>query len=61
MFSEENYVPPPHQPHIESASMLTALYCVAMIQTEIHQSFQGRACTNTILDKLLDYKVLWLP
>ena len=47
--SEENYVP---QPKIELASMLTALYCVKMIQAEIHQLFQGRACTNTILVKL---------
>ena len=33
---------------IESASMLTALYYVIMIQAEIHQLFQGRACMNTI-------------
>ena len=26
---------------IESASMLTVLYCVTMIQAEIHQLFQG--------------------
>ena len=30
---------------IELASILTALYCVTMI----HQLFQGRVCTNTIL------------
>ena len=28
---------------IESASMLTVLYCVTMIQAEIHQLFQWRA------------------
>ena len=33
VFSEEIYVP---QPQIESASMLTALYCVTKIQAEIH-------------------------
>ena len=44
MFSEENYIP---QPQFESASMLIALCCVTMI----HQLFQGRACTNTILVK----------
>ena len=32
-----------HQPQIEFASMLTALYCVTMIQAEIHESVQGRA------------------
>ena len=45
--------------------MLTALLCVKMIQAEIHQLFQGRACTNTNLVKLeikkrcgyLEYKV----
>ena len=42
---------------IESASMLTVLYCVTMF----HQLFQGRACTNTILVRILIYKVLWLP
>ena len=36
------------QPQFESESTLTALYCVKMI----HQLFQGRACTNTILVKL---------
>ena len=41
---------------IESASMLTALYCVTIIQAEIHQLFHGRACANTILVKLLNYK-----
>ena len=40
------------QPQIESESMLTALYCVTMRQAEIHQLFQRRACTNTILAKL---------
>ena len=45
--------PPPPQPQIESTSILTALYCVTIIQAEIHQLFQGRACTNTILVKLL--------
>ena len=34
------------QPQIESASMPTATYCVTMIQAEIHQLFQRRACTN---------------
>ena len=48
VFTEENYAP---QPQIESASMLTDLYCVTMIHAEI-QLFQGRACTNTILAKL---------
>ena len=44
VLSEENCAPPPSpQPQIESASMLTALYCVTMIQAEIHQLFQGRA------------------
>ena len=38
----------PPQTQFELASMLTALYCVTMI----HQLFQGRACTNTILVKL---------
>ena len=38
VFSEENNVP---QSLIEST--------VTMIQAEIHQLFQGRACTNTIL------------
>ena len=53
VFSEENYAPPPPpQPQIESASMLTALYCVTIIQAEKYQLFQGRACTNTILVKL---------
>ena len=42
VFSEENYVP---QSQIES----TALHCVTIIQAEIHQLFQGRACTNTTL------------
>ena len=32
------------QPHFESASMLTGIYCVTMI----HQLFQGRACAYTI-------------
>ena len=41
----------PHQ-QIESESMLTALFCVTMIQAKIFQLFQGRACTNTILVKL---------
>ena len=53
------------KPQIESASLLIAVYCVTMIQTDIHQLFQGRACTNTILVKLeitkcccyLEYKV----
>ena len=45
------------QPQFDSASMHTALYCFTMI----HQSFLGRACTNTILVKLWNYKVLWLP
>ena len=36
------------QPQFEPASMYTALYCVTMI----HQLFQGRAGTNTILVKL---------
>ena len=40
------------QEQIESASMLTALYCVTIIQAEIHQLFQGRGCTNTILVRL---------
>ena len=53
--------PPTHQAQIESASMLTALYCVTVKQAEIHQSFRGRACTNIILVMLLNYKVLWLP
>ena len=34
------------KPQIETASMLTALYCVTMIQAEIHQLFQGRACNK---------------
>ena len=41
----------PPKLQIESASMLIALYCVTMIQAEIHQLFQGRACTNKILVK----------
>ena len=45
---------------IELAIMFTALYFVTMIQAEIHQLFQRRACTNTILVKLWKYKVLWL-
>ena len=40
------------QPQFELASILTALYCVTMVQAEIHQLFQGRAWTNTILVKL---------
>ena len=36
------------QPQFKLVNMLTALYCVTMI----HQLFQGRACTNTILVKL---------
>ena len=36
------------QQQIEPASMLTTLYCVTMIQAEIHQLIQRRACTNTI-------------
>ena len=43
--------------HIESASMLTALYYITTIQI-IHQLFQGRACTNTIWVKL--YKLSWI-
>ena len=31
---------------MDLASMLTALYCVTMIQSQIHQLFQGRACTK---------------
>ena len=54
VFSEENYVP---QSQIES----TALHCVTTIQAEIHQLFQGRLCTNTILVELWNCKVLWLP
>ena len=46
VFSEENNVP---QSQIES----TALYCVTIIQAEIHQLFQGRACSNIILVKIL--------
>ena len=38
VFSEGNYVP---KPQIESASMLTALYWVTMIQAEIHLLFKG--------------------
>ena len=57
VFSEENYVP---QPQIELASMFTALYCVTIIQAEIHQLFQEKACTNTIFGQTLNYKVLWL-
>ena len=34
---------PPPLPQIESASMLTALYCVTMIPDEIDQLFQGSA------------------
>ena len=49
MLLEVNYVP---QPHIESASMLTSLYCTIMIQAETHQLFQGKVCTNTILLKI---------
>ena len=49
MFSEENYVP-------QTANWVdkrnSALYCVIMIQAEIHQLFKGRACTNTILFKI---------
>ena len=41
-----------HELEIESASMLTSLYGLTMIQAEIHQLFQKRACTNTILIKL---------
>ena len=41
---------------IESASMLTALYCVTMIQAEIYQLFQGRACT-TLKIQSAEYKV----
>ena len=38
------------KPQIESASMLkTAIYYVTMLQAKIHQLFQGRVCTNTIL------------
>ena len=48
VFSEENY-DVPKATNSESASMLTALYCVTKIQAEIHQLFQGKACTNTIL------------
>ena len=44
-------------PQIESASMFTALYCVIMIQAEIHQLFQG---TNTIFVKLCGYlEYIW--
>ena len=32
--AEESYAP---QPQIESASMPTILYCVTMLQAEIHQ------------------------
>ena len=41
--------PPPPQTQNESASLLTAFYCVTRIQAEIHHLFPGRACTNTIL------------
>ena len=40
MFQEENYVP---KLQIESANMLTALYCDTLIQAELHLSLQGRA------------------
>ena len=44
--------------HIESASMLIALYYITTIQAEIHQLFQGRACTNIIWVKL--YEISWI-
>ena len=31
--------------------MLTTLYCVTMIQVEVHQLFQGRGSTNTFWSK----------
>ena len=52
---------------IQSTSMPTALYCVTMIQAEIHQLFQGKACTkkqfwsnfeNTKCCGYLEYKVV---
>ena len=43
MLTEETMSP---QPQFKEASMLTALYCVTMI----NQLFQGRARTNTILE-----------
>ena len=33
--------PPPPQPQIKLASMLTALYCVTMIKAEIINYFKG--------------------
>ena len=46
----------PHpQPQSESASMLTALYCITMI----HQLVQGRACTNTMFGQTLQSAVVY--
>ena len=41
------------QRQIESASMLTALYCVTMIQAEIHQLFQKK------ITKCCGYLPIW--
>ena len=45
--------PPPPPPHGKLSRLAyLLLFIVSQLQAEIHQLFQGRACTNTILAKL---------